>query len=585
MTPQAATAASETAPALPSAPQAPVTSEAAPAAHATAATPPASEGATAGNAPNTDANTAPAEPPVKIAVLLPSKDSVFSGVTQSALNGIVASNYAAEKPAEILLVHPDASGNIVKQAQKAAEAGAVAAIGPIDRTAVETLAKLNYLPLPIVTLNQIEIDKEVPLTPEELKEQQLAREAALLADEAQRELNVADTTEVVGSTASEEPSQEVDLLGTGSIAAKISVPGFTAAEDLPPPSVRYEPKVFPHQFLMLGLSMEEDALYVTELGLKALPRLTESGKHPKVLLIDGNSPLEKRISQAFEKSLTLAGFAPDRLTVDLDAYRRVNQFFQLVVERDETMPEEELIDQEADPQGWRQQQIRLRREEAALRARAALAEPPYHAIFLALESPTASLVRSRLPMRSRLWATSAVNPGDAAHDADAKALTYDLRQVGLVDSPFVLTFDPAAFEEKYKTVAPKTMLERRLFALGSDALTVALTMAKGSIRETIDGLTGRLTYDLEHSPVVHRRGQTAMITGGAINVMPADELIAFQVVTHGSRLKRQAESAPVRKPGDAPALVPETGDVTNGTAPESETPAEALDLTTQALPE
>ena len=105
-------------------------------------------------------------------------------------------------------------------------------------------------------------------------------------------------------------------------------------------------------------------------------------------------------------------------------------------------------------------------------------------------------------------------------------------------------------------------------------------MAKGSIRETIDGLTGTLTYDLEHSPVVHRRGQTAMITGGAINVMPADELIAFQVVTHGSRLKRQ-----VRKPGDAPALVPETGDVTNGTAPESETPAEALDLTTQALPE
>lgn len=37
--------------------------------------------------------------------------------------------------------------------------------------------------------------------------------------------------------------------------------------------------------------------------------------------------------------------------MDLDAYRRVNQFFQLVIERDETMPEEELIDQEADPWG------------------------------------------------------------------------------------------------------------------------------------------------------------------------------------------------------------------------------------------
>ncbi len=73
-----------------------MTSEVAPAAHATAATPPVSQGATAGDAPNTDSNTAPVEPPVKIAVLLPSKDSVFSGVTQSALNGIVASNYAVK---------------------------------------------------------------------------------------------------------------------------------------------------------------------------------------------------------------------------------------------------------------------------------------------------------------------------------------------------------------------------------------------------------------------------------------------------------------------------------------------------------
>lgn len=170
---------------------------------------------------------------------------------------------------------------------------------------METLAKLNYLPLPIVTLNQIEIDKEVPLTPEELKEQQLARERRFYRRSARNSMSPTPQ-KWWEALRPKNPLRKWISLVPAALPRRSRSPALPPAEDLPPPSVRYEPKVFPHQFLMLGLSMEEDALYVTELGLKALPRLTESGKRPKVLLIDGNSPLEKRISQAFEKSLTLA---------------------------------------------------------------------------------------------------------------------------------------------------------------------------------------------------------------------------------------------------------------------------------------
>lgn len=63
--------------------------------------------------------------PLKIAVLLPTKDSPFYPVTEAAVNGILASNYATTQPAEILLIHPDSSDNILHQAQKAAAAGAM----------------------------------------------------------------------------------------------------------------------------------------------------------------------------------------------------------------------------------------------------------------------------------------------------------------------------------------------------------------------------------------------------------------------------------------------------------------------------
>ncbi len=532
--------------------------------------------------PQETASPAAETQPLKIAVLLPAKDSPFYPVTEAAVNGILASNYATTQPAEILLIHPDSSDNILHQAQKAAAAGAMAAIGPIDRAKIEVLAKEDFLPLPVVALNQIDIDREIPLTEEEIEARKREKEAQDLADQAQRELNRPETTETAGRAAID-TLIDTEFTPSGTIDARTNVPGFVAAEDLPEKNVRYEPRQFPRQFLMLGYSMEEDAQYVAQLGVEALPRLTESGKRPKVLLLDGKSPLETRISAAFEKKLRALGYVPDRLTIDVDAYKWVNTFFRLVVDKKNAdVLEEEPIDQEADPAGWRQQQLRIRRAEAGLRARAALAEPPYQAIFLALDAANASLVRSRLPLRSRLWATSAVNPGDTVNDSQARALTFDLLQVGFVESPFVLNFDTEAFEETYKTTAPATVLDRRLFALGADALHLAQEMARGTVTEDYDGLTGHLTYNLDISPAVTRRSETAMIERGEIVPMTPEDLKAFQVVTFNKRLRRFQQTpvkrAPVKTDEAAEPAAPDTED---SAAADDELP----DLTTQALPQ
>ncbi len=520
---------------------------------------------------------------------MPAKDSPFYAVTQAAVNGILASNYATSTPAEILLIHPDSSENILKQAEKAAAAGAMAAVGPIERAKIETLAKEPFLPLPIVALNQIEMDREIPLTEEEIEAKKHAEEAQALADQAQRELNQAESTATVGNAARDAAVDE-EFTPSGAIAARTTVPGFVAAQDLPEKNVRYEPKQFPRQFLMLGLSMEEDADYVAQLGVSALPRLTESGHRPRVLLLDGNAPLEQRVSAAFEKKLRSLGYVPDRLTVDVDAYKWVNTFFRLVVDKkNAAYLDETPIDQEADPAGWRRQQMRIRRAEASLRARAALAEPPYQAIFIALDAQKASLVRSRLPLRSRLWATSAVNPGDPLTNSQARALTFDLLQVGFVESPFVLHFDTTAFEEKYNTTAPKTVLDRRLFALGADALHLAQQMARGTMTEDYEGLTGRLTYNLEVSPAVTRQSETAMIEQGEIIPMTPEDLKDFQVVTFNKRLRR-FQQTPVKRASDADKADDDatsadkaaSADPEVVTAPPVE---ETPDLTTLALPQ
>lgn len=499
----------------------------------------------------------PDDSALKIAFLMPPKGSAFEAPSLLALKGLLASNYASEKPSRILLVYPGSNLSVAEQLDAAAMAGAMIAVGPIDRSKVEEIARLNYVPLPVITLNQVDLDNAVALTPEEIaaaKERlQLERLTEQIREATQDgedgALPQVDPLQTQTNTVTENLSDQASKVTDKKthIAAKAAVPGLVYADETAVAKVRYEPKIFPRNLLMLGLSMEDDASYIARLGVAALPEATESGEKPKVLLLDHDTPLEKRISEAFERELVDAGYAPDRMTVDLEDFRRVNQFFKLVVDKlDKDEFDEVPIDQEVDPVGWRKQQIRIRRLQAAKRARAALSEPPYYAAFLAMDAKTASQVRSRLPLRTRVWGTPIINPGDTKNNPQAKTMTYDLMHVALTEAPLLLNFDIAAFEEKYKVVAPQNTIETRLFALGSDALSLALAITGGANSGAIEGNLGTLHYNLSVSPLVERRGQTAMIYGGEVRAVSQEEVLNFQSLNTKarplSRLRAQSRS-------------------------------------------
>lgn len=479
----------------------------------------------------------PQEYSMRMAFLLPVADSPLEGPSQTALLGLLAANYASEHPAEVLLVRPGSNGSAVDQLKAAARAGAQVAVGPLDRAAISEIAKLNYLPLPLVTLNEIELNELTPMTQDEIFAERRLREAQKNA----AALEAAEERPLEAAMAEKEAADNQPT--GGRISNKTKVPGLVLAEEIELPFYNRTPLKFPRNMLMLGMSMEHDAEYVARLGVAALPETTEAGEKPKVLLIDHDTPLEKRVSQAFEQELIRMGFTPDRLTVDLNEFTRLRKFFELVVEKLNTDEfDEVLIDQEADPVGWRQQQIRIRRLQAAKRARVALSEPPYYAAFLAMDAKNASLVRSRLPIRTRVWATSLTNPGETATDSAARAMTYDLLQVGLVDAPLILNFNPEEFEQTYQVPVPETTFDKRLFALGADAYALSQSVAHGISSAQIKGLLGTLTYNLNFTPVVDRRAQTAMIQGGVVKPVSEEDLVDFEVLRQSKRLRAQSRS-------------------------------------------
>lgn len=452
------------------------------------------------------AQAAPASAAWKIAVLMPQKDSALENAAQTALKGLMSANYASANPAEVILIRPNQDNSIAAALTAAKNAGASIAVGPLWRSGVEQAANLPSLPLPLVTLNSVDTYREVPLTQEE-KSAAAVRQAADLAQKA---------AENSSFDAADNARRE---------ELKNAVPGLVLAEDTPPSSTKHEPRSFPQGMLMLSLSMDEDARYVAKLALENIKKQQSADPaRLRVLLLDEDQGLQKRIADAFAEELTAAGFAPDRLSVDANDFQRVRRFFDLTV--DSTGLTEKTIDRNADPAGYRRQQLRLANLRALRRGQAALSKPPYAAVFLALSSNTASLVRARLPMLSRVWAAPMVNPGNPLVNGAARSLSYDLEYVSFVDSPLVLYYDKDSFASSPVAV-PDTTNGQRLFALGSDAFILARDLAYGMTSGHFVGLSGDISYDLHVTPAVRRLGSPAMIKGGFIEPMTTQKIVDF----------------------------------------------------------
>lgn len=507
------------------------------------------------------AQTAPAASGAwKLAVLMPAKDSPLEPAAQTALQGLMSANYASANPANIILVRVNDDQAIATALQSARDQGANVAVGPLWRSGVEQAANLATLPLPLVTLNSVDTYREVPLT--ELEKTQQASE--LSAQKAQE--------------ASEEAASHDAADSARRSTARNEIPGLVLAEDRVPPATKQEPRAFPQGMLMFSLAMDDDAHYVAKLALDNLARQQAADPAKlRVLLLDEDQPLQKRISEAFEEELTKAGYAPDRLTVDPQDFQRIRRFFELTI--DSTGLNEKPVDRNADPAGWRRQQLRLQNLRALRRGQAALSKPPYAAVFLALSSNTASLVRARLPMLSRVWAAPMVNPGNPLTNSSARSLSYDLEYVSFVDSPLALYYDQASFAGSPVAV-PASLNGERLFALGSDALILARDLAYGSTAGQFVGYSGDISYDLRITPAVRRHAAPAMVKGGFIEPMTTKKIVEFapsldQLQADKNRLAAIDAGSGLPYDGAQPAAIApgaDTGIPMNNPAPQASAP-------------
>ena len=109
-----------------------------------------------GPAPVRDARGADRAGPLQVAVLLPESGQHLAAAT-ALRDGIMAAYYArpaAERPELRFYPAPADAFGTLAVLQEAAQAGASAAIGPLDKAAVAEVAASPSLPLPVLALNQ-----------------------------------------------------------------------------------------------------------------------------------------------------------------------------------------------------------------------------------------------------------------------------------------------------------------------------------------------------------------------------------------------------------------------------------------------
>ena len=149
-------------------------------------------------------------------------------------------------------------------------------------------------------------------------------------------------------------------------------------------------------------------------------------------------------------------------------------------------------------------------------------------------------------------------PGETA--TDSAAPRHDLRPAAgwsLWDAPMILNFNPEEFEQDLSGFrCLKTTFDKRLFALGADAYALSQSVAHGVSSAQIKGLLGTLTYNLNFTPVVDRRAQTAMIQGGVVKPVSEEDLVEFEVLRQS---KRPASPKPLAGATDARSRTCRTG--------------------------
>lgn len=255
----------------------------------------------------------------------------------------------------------------------------------------------------------------------------------------------------------------VNALGSGRVAAPLPV----VTLNLPESDVGLAPHV-----LAFGVSIELEARQIVAAALRELPMPAPIGAPPaapRFMVIVGESPLARRMGNAFRDALREAGQA-----VTLYPMRVSYDTLQALSD--------------------------------------AIAAGRLEAVFLALEARDAAAVRPRLPPALRLYATSQVNLGGA----EAALLAPELEGVNFVDMPWLLEPDHLAVVVHPKPEQALSGELQRLYALGIDAFRLAIEWVQGRRSFGLDGVTGALGVDRDRSARVERVPTLAVFRNGKV---------------------------------------------------------------------
>ena len=215
-------------------------------------------------------------------------------------------------------------------------------------------------------------------------------------------------------------------------------------------------------FYTLSLQVEAEARQVAQLAWQE--------GHRVALSVNGDTPLLRRVHQAFVEEFTRLGGAFEAefaFTPDLAALTRLKQ----------------VVD-----------------------------EGTADMVFLALDAQRARLARSYLGALA-LYATSQVNPGSDA----GPLIGFDLADVRFLDMPWLLQPEDPAVMAFPRPGYHNALELDRLYALGIDAFRLALALLGGKPDTPIDGMTGRLTLGPDHQFV--RALSVAEFNDGKVNIV------------------------------------------------------------------
>lgn len=255
----------------------------------------------------------------------------------------------------------------------------------------------------------------------------------------------------------------VNALGSGRVAAPLPV----VTLNLPESDIGLAPHV-----LAFGVSIELEARQIVAAALRELPMPAPIGAPPaapRFMVIVGESPLARRMGNAFRDALREAGQAATLypMRVSYDTLQALSD---------------------------------------------AIAAARLEAVFLALEARDAAAVRPRLPPALRLYATSQVNLGGA----EAALLAPELEGVNFVDMPWLLEPDHLAVVVHPKPEQALSGELQRLYALGIDAFRLAIEWVQGRRSFGLDGVTGALGVDRDRSARVERVPTLAVFRNGKV---------------------------------------------------------------------